>query len=60
MHQSFETLESWCYSVRLVSIIGKRAFIYVEITKYTAHAHISPLRRKFTVQILYFGTDLCL
>jgi hypothetical protein len=47
---------SWCYSVRSASIIRKRAFVYVVITKQTAHAHISPLRRKFTEQILYFGT----
>ena len=27
--------------------------------KHTAHAHISPLRGKFTDKILYFGTDFC-
>ena len=48
------------YYVRYANIIGERTPIYVEITKCTAHAYISPLRDKFKEQILYFGTDFCL
>ena len=36
------------------NIIAKRASIYVEITKCTAHAHISPLRHTFKVHMKEF------
>ena len=55
----FEPLSSVGVIMYEEQILLQRASIYVEITKCTAHAHISPFRHTFKEQILYSVTDLC-